>query len=447
MSGTLSSVPLLAVHQELLLLLQLGLLLGLALALGALARRIGMPAVVGELIAGLVLGPSILGKAAPRALTWLLPAQASQMHLLDAVSQVAVMLLVGMIGAQLDLKTMVRRSSTVLRVSAGGLFVPLALGLGAGFLLPRSIWPAGVDRTTFAVFLGVTMCVSAIPVIAKTLADLHLLHRDVGQLILASAAVQDTAGWLLLSLVSALAVGALGPGAVLASLIRLLAFIAVAALAGPPLVRIVLRTAARAADPGPVNAAVAVLILLGAAAAQALRLEPVLGALAPGILIGAQPAAAPSRLGPLRVTVLAVFAPIFLATAGLRADLTQLRTPAMLGVGAVILVLAVLGKFAGAYAGARFSKLNHWEGLALGAGLNARGVVEIVIATVGLRLGVLSVASYTIVVLVAVLTSVMAPPFLRWAMARIEHTADERLTQADITSPAGLPPAQSRDQP
>src|SRR5260370_711783 len=262
---------------------------------------------------------------------------------MDACSQVAVMLLVGMIGAQLDLKTMVRRSSTVLRVSAGGLFVPLALGLGAGFLLPRNIWPAGVDRTTFAVFLGVTMCVSAIPVIAKTLADLHLLHRDVGQLILASAAVQDTAGWLLLSLVSALAVGALGPGAVLASLIRLLAFIAVAALARPPLVRLILRTAAPAA--------------------------------------------------------------------------------------------------------ARFSKLNHWEGLALGAGLNARGVVEIVIATVGLRLGVLSVASYTIVVLVAVLTSVMAPPFLRWAMARIEHTADERLTQADITAPAGLPPAHSRDQP
>src|SRR5260370_29600077 len=297
MSGTLSSVPLLAVHQELLLLLQLGLLLGLALALGALARRIGMPAVVGELIAGLVLGPSILGKAAPRALTWLLPAQAGQMHLLDAVSQVAVMLLVGMIGAQLDLKTMVRRSSTVLRVSAGGLFVPLALGLGAGFLLPRNIWPAGVDRTTFAVFLGVTMCVSAIPVIAKTLADLHLLHRDVGQLILASAAVQDTAGWLLLSLVSALAVGALGPGAVLASLIRLLAFIAVAALAGPPLVRIVLRTAAPAADPGPVNAAVAELVLLGAAAAPALRLEPVLRARATGSLIGSQTAAAPSRPG------------------------------------------------------------------------------------------------------------------------------------------------------
>src|SRR5260370_7575061 len=148
MSGTLSSVPLLAVHQELLLLLQLGLLLGLALALGALARRIGMPAVVGELIAGLVLGPSILGKAAPRALTWLLPAQAGQMHLLDAVSQVAVMLLVVMIGAHLDLKTIVMPSSTVPRVSAGALFLPLALGPTAAFFLPTNSCPPPSLRPT-----------------------------------------------------------------------------------------------------------------------------------------------------------------------------------------------------------------------------------------------------------------------------------------------------------
>jgi Kef-type K+ transport system membrane component KefB len=113
-------------------------------------------------------------------------------------------------------------------------------------------------------------------------------------------------------------------------------------------------------------------------------------------------------------------------------DLTALARPSVLAVGLAVLAVAIVGKFVGAFLGAKLSRLNRWEALAVGAGMNARGVIEVVVAMVGLRLGVLSTEVYTIIVLVAIVTSVMAPPLLRWAMARVEQTAEERLRAGSV---------------
>jgi Kef-type K+ transport system membrane component KefB len=416
------------------LLLQLGVLLAVALCLGRLARRVGLPAIVGELLTGVLLGPSLLGWAAPGFAAWFLPQRAEQAHLLDAVGQLGVLLLVGLTGAHLDGRLLRRRSTTVLRVSLGGLVVPFGLGLAAGFLVPAALVDGAGDRHTFAVFVGVAMCVSAIPVIAKTLNDMNLMHRDIGQLTLASATIDDAVGWFLLSLVSAMAVGGPLSGDLTVSALCLAGFVLVAATVGRPAVRSVLRLAGRAPDSGPTAATAAVVILLSAAASHALGLEPVFGAFVAGMLIGAPRAVDPARLAPLHTVVMSVLAPIFLACAGLRVDLTALADPAVLVAGGCLLAIAVFGKFAGAYTGARLSRLTHWEGIALGAGLNARGVVEIVVASVGLRLGVLTTATYTIVVLIAVFTSVMAPPMLRWSMRRVETTAAEHLREAELAA-------------
>lgn len=418
----------------LIFLLQLGTLLLVAMILGRLARHVGLPAVVGELTTGVLLGPSVLGWAAPDAVGWLLPARAEQAHLLDAVSQLAVLLLVGITGAQLDLTLVRRRRTVVTRVGACGLLVPLALGFGAGWVMPAGLLGEGTNRLTFATFLGVALCVSAIPVIAKTLSDMRLLHRDIGQLTLAVAAIDDAVGWFLLSLVSTMAVTSLQPAGVALSAAYLVGFVLVAVVAGRPLVRLAMRTAARSGEPGPVSATAVVLIVLGAAAGHALRLEAVFGAFVVGVLISGVRPADRALLASLRTVSVSVLAPIFLAAAGLRIDLGALWDPGVALAGLGMLALATLGKFIGAYLGATLGGLDRWQGLALGAGLNARGVIEVVVATVGLRLGVLSTASYTIVVLIAVLTSVMAPPMLRWAMARQEQNADERLREEELAS-------------
>jgi Kef-type K+ transport system membrane component KefB len=279
----------------------------------------------------------------------------------------------------------------------------------------------------FALFLGVAMCVSAIPVIAKTLTDMNLLHRNIGQLTLAAGMVDDVFGWLMLSIVSAMATTGVRAQNIGMSLLYLAILIGFALVIGRPAAPALLRLAGRSRDPGPTLAVVVAAALLGAAATQAMGLEAVVGAFVAGILIGTWGRIEPARIAPLRTTVMAVLAPIFFATAGLRMDLTALRDPEVLAAAVVVLLVAILGKFAGAYLGARISRLNRWEALALGAGMNARGVVEVVVAMVGLRLGVLTTQTYTIVIVVAIVTSVMAPPILRIAMRRVEHTAEERL--------------------
>jgi len=416
-------------HSMLVFLLQLGLLLGLALALGRLAIRLKMPAVVGELTAGVLIGPSVLTHLAPGVSAWLLPRDAAQLNLLDAVGQLGVLLLVGITGAHLDLKLVRRKGMTAAWVSAGGLLVPLGLGVGLGFALPASLVPAGTDRAVFALFMGVAMGVSAIPVIAKTLLEMRLLHRNIGQLIVSAAAVDDIIGWLLLSVVSTLAVTGLLAGQVALSIGALLVVLVLTVVVGRPLVNASLRLAGRSTEPGPGIATAVVLLLLAAAGTHALGMEPVLGTLLCGILIGSSKHVDLARLAPLRTIVLAVLAPIYFATAGLRMDLTALRDPAVLGSAALVLLIAVLGKFAGAYLGARAGRLSHWEGLALGGGLNARGVIQVIVAIVGLRLGVLSTATYTIIVLVAIVTSLMAPPALRYAVRRIAVTEEERVRE------------------
>jgi K+:H+ antiporter len=418
-----------AAHQLLIFLLQVGALLLLALLLGRLATRLGMPAIVGELCAGVLVGPSVLAHASPAVYRWLLPHDPAQFHLLDAAGQIGVLLLVGLTGVYMDLGLVRRRGTTAMRISLAGLILPLGLGVTAGFLMPASMIPGTAGRSTFALFLGVALGVSAIPVIAKTLLAMKLLHRNIGQLTLCAVTVDDIIGWLLLSICSAMATGGVRAGHVALS-VGYVAIIGACALLSRPLLRAALRAADRsdrARNGGATVALVATLIMLAAGATQAMGLEAVFGAFVCGLAISNCRTVDPAKLAPLRTIVVAILAPLFFATAGLRMDLTALGKPTVLLVGLVILAAAIAGKFVGAYLGARSSRLSHWEGLALGAGMNARGVIEVIIAMVGLRLGVLSPAMYTIIILVAIVTSLIAPPILRVTMARVEHTAEEEL--------------------
>lgn len=420
----------LAAHPLLVFLLQVGTLLLLGLLFGRLARRCGMPAVVGELTVGLLLGHSVLGRAAPPVADWLFPQRADQFQLLDAVSQLGVLLLVGLTAIDLDFGLVRRHGATAVRISVAGLVIPLGLGVAVGFALPAALVPGDVDRTVLALFVGVAMAVSAIPVIAKTLADLNLMHRTVGQLTLVAGVVDDVFGWLLLSVVAAMASSGLHAGDVGQTVFSLVATVALAAAAGRPLARAAVTRLGRLDSPGPTTNFVVVVVVLVAAATQAIGLEAVFGAFVGGALLNLG-GIDPARIAPLRAFVMAVLAPLFFATVGLRMDLVSLGRPAVALAAVAVLGVAVASKFLGAMVGAWASGLTRWEGVAVGAGMNARGVVQVVIASEGLRLGVLSTELYTIVVLVAVATSIMAAPVLRLAMRRVEYTADEELRRQE----------------
>ncbi|MFG3016219.1 cation:proton antiporter [Streptomyces cinerochromogenes] len=407
-------------------LMQIGVLLIVATALGRLAARLNLPAVVGELAAGILVGPSVLGAVAPAVSERLLPHDAGQMHLLGAVAQLGVLLLVGITGAHVDLALLRRRRVAIGWVSVGSVLLPLALGIGLGFLLPASVMGENGHRPVFALFIGVAVAVSALPVIAKTLLDMKLMHRNVGQVIIGAAAVSDILGWLLLSIVSATATVGFRAGVVAESVGCLLLVLAATVFLARPLVARVMRTVERSASGSDLGiSVVVVLLVLAAAGTHALRMEPMLGAFLCGTIVGSLGAESRRFLELARPFVMGVLAPLFLATAGLQVDLTALRRPAVLGAALVTLLVAVGAKLAGGYLGARMGRLAHDEALAIGAGLNARGVVEIVLASVGLNIKVLNSASYTIVVLVAVVTSVMAPPILRRTVGRMAQTSGE----------------------
>ncbi|MGP3633021.1 cation:proton antiporter [Streptomyces sp. 24-1644] len=411
-------------------LLQVGVLLVCAYGLGWLAARVGLPPLVGELSAGVLLGPTVFGQVLPGLSDRLFPADISQAHLLDAFCQFGILLLVAITGAQFDTRILRRRGGLAARVSLAGLLIPLGLGIATGYLVPASLLTDSGERGVFALFLGVAMCVTALPVIAKTLADLNMTHRNIGQLLIAAAVFDDAVGWLLLALVTAMASGAAGGPVILTTMAWTAVFVAAACAVGGPLGRRLSRTGGNRIPVSVITVGVAAVVLYGALTAAA-GMEALFGAFIAGATLLRH--IDPKRLAPLRTLVMAVFAPVFLGSVGLRMDLTALAETSVLLTGIAILFVASLGKFAGAYIAARSGGMSRYEGLALGAGMNSRGMIEVVIALAGLRIGVLNTATFTIIVLIALVTSVTAPPLLRWTSSHIafepeEEEREERLT-------------------
>jgi Kef-type K+ transport system membrane component KefB len=416
------------------LLVQLAALLVCALALGRLAVHLGLPAVIGELLTGILLGPSVLGALAPSVSRWLFPPDAEQSRLLQAVGLVGMVLFVGLTGMEIDVQGLRRRRSSLVWVSLCGLVLPFVLGVAAGLKTPTELLVDESHRMVFSLFLGVALSVSAIPVIAKILSDMRLLHRDISQLTLGVAVIDDAVGWCLLGAVSAFSLHGLDGRQAVSTLVQLLLFVLLAALSRRPVQSLLASTSGSHPRTGAVGS---LAVVMGyAALAHVLSLEAVFGAFIGGLVAG--PARYLRPFKPVLRYTLSALATVAFAIAGLRVDLQLLTEPLAVWTGLTFLVLAIVGKFSGAYLGARISRLTRWEGIALGAGLNARGMIQVVVATVGLRVGLLSETTYTLLVLVALTTSLMAPPMLRWAMHRIEPTAPEIAREAR-RSPSGTP--------
>jgi Kef-type K+ transport system membrane component KefB len=402
-------------HQLLIFWLELLVLLAAARALGGALRAIGQPAVIGELAAGLLLGPSVFGHLAPAAHDWLFPADPLQRSLLAGPAWIGVFLLLILTGLETDLALIRRLGPATARVALGSLVIPVLAGVALGDALPGTFMGETTERGVFALFIGTALGISALPVIATILSDLDLMRRNVAQLLVAAAMANDVAGWILLGIVAGLAQSGTIDALRLATTIAgLVVFLALAFTAGQRAVDAFLRVS-RARGWGLSGSLTTIaLVALGAGSlTHALGLEAVFGAFVAGIVLGRSRFHDADVFPHLDGLTRSFFAPLFFATAGLRVDLGLLRDPEVLGWGLVVVLVASASKAGGAYLGSRFARLATREGLALGVGLNARGAIEIVVATVGLSLGVLNPKSYTLVVLMAMVTSMMAPPLLR----------------------------------
>ncbi|MGH8874388.1 MAG: cation:proton antiporter, partial [Acidimicrobiia bacterium] len=425
-------------HDVLVLLIQIGVLLLAARGLGEVSQRLGQPAVVGEILAGIVLGPSLLSSIVPGLAEWIVPQTQVQGYLLEVVALLGAVLLLLITGLETDIALIRRHARTALSVSWGGIFVTFTTGFALGWLLPDFLLADPDQRLVFALFVATAMSISAIPVIAKVLMDMNLMRRDIGQTILAAGMSDDTTGWIVLGIVAGLAgagtLSALGVAQTIASVVT---FLVLSLTVGRFLVKRLLDVVQdEVVSRDRLLTLVVVLTFAWGAITHRLGLEPVLGAFVMGIIFGQMrrlPVEVHQRLESI---TLGVFAPIFFAVAGLKVDVVSLLEPTLLGLAVLVILVATAGKVIGTYIGSRvFAGKDHWTALAFGAGLNARGAMEIIIATIGLSLGILSQDMFSMIVLMAMVTSLMAPFGLRFVLRRITPEEQElkRLRREELT--------------
>ena len=424
-------------HDVLVLVIQIALLLFVARALGEIAQRLGQPAVVGEILAGILLGPSLLSGFFPALGEWIVPHSRTQGYLLEVVSLFGAMFLLLITGLETDLRLIRRQARTAMGASLGGILVPFGLGYALGSYLPTSLLADPERRLVFALFIATALSISAIPVIAKVLMDLKLMRRDVGQAILAAGMTDDAIGWMLLSVVLGLAGGtAVTAQGVMLSVGKVLGFVLVSLVVGRWVVRRALAYVQdHAVGPFRILSLVVVLTFGWGAVSQALGLEAMLGAFVMGIMLGQLPRLPGEVYHDVERVAIGIFAPVFFAVAGLKVNLRSLLDPYLLLIALLVIAIATLGKVVGGYAGARLlGGRDHWTALSFGVGMNARGAMEIIIATIGLSMGILTQEMFSIIVLMAITTSLMAPPALRWTLSHIrpEKQELERLRREEL---------------
>ena len=415
-------------HEVLLLLVQIAVLLASARLLGELALRMGQPSVVGEISAGIILGPSCLSAIFPVLGEHIVPQTPSSGHILEVVSMIGAMFLLLITGLETDVKLIKRHARTAAGVSFGGIVTTFASGFALGMYLPDKLLAKPDHRLVFALFVATAMSISAIPVIAKVLMDMNLMRRDIGQTILAAGMSDDTNGWILLSIVAALASGQEITGSQVGLAVgKVLLFLLICFTVGRVVMKKALEfTQDEIKSRDRLITLVVVFTFAFGAFSQALGLEAVLGAFICGILLSQMrrlPASVPHLLESM---ALGIFAPIFFGVAGLKVDVKGLVDPELFGFALLVIVVACGGKVVGTYIGARvIGRKDHWTALSFGAGLNARGAMEIIIATIGLSLGILSQAMFSIIVLMAMVTSLMAPTALRFTLSRVVMSDEE----------------------
>ncbi|MGH6727652.1 MAG: cation:proton antiporter [Pseudolabrys sp.] len=430
----LAAVPALAATgpgkspSELLFIAQLVALILVGRLLGEVLLRFKQPAVMGQLIAGLMLGPSLFGAILPDWQHALFPAAKEQKAMLDGIAQFGILLLLLLTGMETDLKLARQTGRASVLASLCGIAVPFACGVALGELLPDSILPDPSKRLITALFLGTALSIASVKIVATVIREMNFTRRTVGQVIVASAIIDDTVGWIIIAIIFSLALqGHVDGPSIAKSVLGTLAFMGLSFTVGRRVVSSIIRWVN---DTFVSEFAVitAILLIMGlmATITDLIGVHTVLGAFVAGILVGESPILTRHIDEQLRGLIIAFFMPVFFATAGLSADLTILKDPSILALTAALIVIASLGKFSGAFLGGKLGGLTFPESLALGTGMNARGSTEVIVATIGLSMGALSHDLFTMIVAMAVFTTMVMPPTLRWALSRIPLRKDEK---------------------
>ncbi|HXG49815.1 MAG TPA: cation:proton antiporter [candidate division Zixibacteria bacterium] len=400
-------------HDFALFLFQLFILLSAALALGGFLRAVRQAAVVGEIAAGVLLGPSVLGAFAPDLAALLFPP--SQTHMLGTIAWLGSIFLLLAAGTEVDLATLRHERRVVATTSVFGIAVPFALGLIFGLLLPESYLVRPEQRWLFALFMAVAMSISAIPLVAKMLMDMNLLKAPVGQVIIGAAVANDLIGWIFFTIIlGLLGSGFGGAGAIAGAVAMTLTFAAFCLTAGRTLMARLFSVFHALGFPAEGILGLAVLTtFLCAAVAQWIGVHAIFGAFLAGVMIGETGEIANHTRDTVRGFVLYLFAPLFFASMGLRADFLRHFD---VGLVSGMLAVACLGKVLGGSLGAALGGMKRPKALSVAFGLMPQGAMGMILGFLALEYSLINEKVFVALVVTSIATSVASGPLIRWAL-------------------------------
>jgi len=400
-------------------LLALALIIVAARGMGALFRRVRQPPVIGEMIAGILLGPSLLGRFAPDASAFLFPPSVTP--LLGIIAQVGVVLFMFLVGLELDTGVLRKRTEASVAVSHASITVPLVLGGCLAALLYPTLSSSDVPFFAFALFMGVSMSVTAFPVLARILTDRRMHKTPLGIMALTCAAVDDVTAWCLLAFVVGVANSTPESGGL--TLILAVGFVALMlGLARPRIHAWLTRHPAHVSH--NMMALVLVGLLVSALATEAIGIHALFGAFLFGAIIPHDSSLAHEVSDKLTDLVVVLFLPTFFAFTGLRTQIGLVSGMTQWLVVAAIIAVATLGKFGGSYVAARLTGLGARDAAAIGVLMNTRGLMELVVLNVGLDLRIISPTLFAMLVLMALFTTFMTTPLLHLIVQKPSDAVD-----------------------
>lgn len=401
----------LASHVVVLLSVQAILVIAASRVLALVLRRLGQPMVIAEVLAGIALGPSLLGVFAPETFAMLFPA--TSLPTLGVLSQLGLVFFMFIIGLELEPQLLRGLGKSALLISNVSIAVPFALGVTVAIVIAPAWSSDAVPLTHFALFLGVAMSVTAFPVLARILSEGGLIHTRIGALAIACAAVGDVTAWCLLALISALVKSSGLAAAGVTVALTVVYCLAMWFVARPLLVWLVKQRTDRRGISQRMVAATVVVLLVSALTTEAIGVHALFGAFFFGVIVPREGGLAHGLRERLEDLVVVLLLPLFFAYSGLRTQLGLLDGSAAWLTAGLLTFVAVLGKWGGATLAGRTSGQSWRDANAIGVLMNTRGLMELVILNIGLDLGVISPTVFTMMVLMALVTTVMTSPLLQ----------------------------------
>lgn len=383
--------------------------------MGDLFKWIGQPRVMGEVVGGILLGPSLLSNVAPEFMAAVLPSQS--LPFLSIIAQIGILLYMFVIGLELDLGVLKRSGHTALAISHASIVLPCLLGIGFAFFIYGKHAPLGVSFTSFSLFMGVSMSITAFPVLARILSDQGLQRTPLGILALTCAAVDDVTAWCLLALVVGILQSSVNGALVTIGLTFLYVLVMIYAVK-PIFARLVpwLERSSETISESSM-ALILLCLLISALATEFIGVHALFGAFLLGAIIPPHSRIAEDLTTRLQDLVRVLFLPAFFAFTGMRTEIGLLSGTEDWAICAVAICVATLGKFGGAFLAAKVSGVATRESAAIGFLMNTRGLVQLIVLNVGLDLGVLTPRLFTILVIMALVTTLATGPALKWIKA------------------------------